>query len=172
MTMSDGELNQLRKRMRRQLGLPEWTKRVIVVYCDGPGEPKHERFEWPFVQFDQGTAWYPLADRRDGTSGRTRAVLRHFVNGKRDHDSVPFPTYGQGDRNDRPSWLIEVPENIKDFRVQYRFDCGRCRFNEKRYDDEHGSASAALSDVLTRWAEAGQREIEVRRLAQLAWGRH
>lgn len=160
------------KRIRDQLGMPPWTRRVVTVYCDGPGEPKHQRFAWQFIQFDNVPGvWHPLAERADGAPGRARAVLRHWADGRRDHEQVRLPTYGRGDRRDRPSWFVEVPEGVEDFRVQYRFDCARCPFNEKRYDDDAGHASAALNAVLERLADAGQNEIEVRSLVRLAWSR-
>jgi hypothetical protein len=124
---------------------------TIIVYCDGPADAQHERaIVISYVRlvdesFPQGRDWVPSRNWLDG-DGRV----------KRSREHVWHPRKGpQGSR------LREA--GVPPVRLQYRFHCPLCRFNEIRND---GSPLSAVFDDL---ADRNQAEISARELMRRAW---
>lgn len=124
---------------------------TITVYCDGPAGTHHEpTILVTYVRlvdesFPQGRDWVPSQKWVDD-SGRVQRAPKHVQH-----------------RRKGPQGSRVRKAGIPHVRLQYRFHCPRCTFNEIRND---GSPLSAVFDDL---ADRGQAEISARELIRRAW---
>lgn len=124
---------------------------MIMVYCDGPSDNPHERYDIiRYVRlvddgFPDGRDWVP-AHRWADADGRIRRAREHVAHKKRSRHNPKLQAAG-----------------IPPVRFQYYFRCPRCGFDEQRND------GSGLADVFDRRAANGDHEIPVRELIRLAW---
>ncbi|HTZ14972.1 MAG TPA: hypothetical protein VMC78_15335 [Mycobacterium sp.] len=130
---------------------------TITVYCDGPADARHERYVViSYVRLfgddlPAGRDWVPARQWIDA-SGRVRLTREHQVHQKRS----------------RPQNSRLRDAGIPHVHYQYRFPCGRCKFDERRKIDLR--SADRLDGVFDRLAEDGEYEISVRELIERAWG--
>jgi hypothetical protein len=124
---------------------------AVTVYCDGSADAQHEpTIVITYVRlvdesFPQGRDWVPSHKWVDG-SGRVKRAREHVQHRRK----------GPQGRRLREAGIPHV-------RLQYRFHCPRCGFNEIRND---GSPLSAVFDDL---AERNEAKISARELIRRAW---
>lgn len=124
---------------------------TITVYCDGPAGTQHERETvTTYVRlvdesFPPGRDWVPSPKWVDG-SGRVKRAREHLQHRRKGSQSSPLREAG-----------------IPHVRLQYRFHCRLCGFNEIRND------GSPLSGVFDNLADNDRDEISARELIRRAW---